>query len=66
MCSRMMKLERGFPHVGMGSSAQQLVVVIIASKLPQFEGTDELGGLLCKGYMDTSTSSSPFSPRQHC
>jgi hypothetical protein len=50
----------------MGSLTQQVVAAPITSGPPQVEGTGESGGLLCKGYTDTSTFSSLCFPHQHC
>jgi hypothetical protein len=61
----MLKPEPCFSLVEKGSSAQQDIVAPIAFGLLQAKGTDELGGLLCKDYTDTSTSSSLFFPCQH-
>jgi hypothetical protein len=64
--SRMLRLEPCYSHVEMGSSSHQAVVVLIASKPMQVEGTGDLGGPPCKGYTDTSNLSSMFFPHQHC
>jgi hypothetical protein len=66
LCSNMMRLEPCFSHVEMGSSAQQVVFALISFGPLQVEGTGELDGPSCKGYMDTWTFSSLFFPYQHC
>jgi hypothetical protein len=49
----------------MGSLTQQVVVVPITFRPPQDERTCELGALLCKVYMDTSTLFSLSFLSQH-
>jgi hypothetical protein len=51
------RLELYFSRVEMGSLTRQVVVVPITSGPPQAEGTDGSGGLPCKDYKDTLTSS---------
>jgi hypothetical protein len=62
----MWKPEPYFSLVEKGLSTQQVVVVLVASGLLRVEGIDESGGVPCKDYTDTLTSSSQFFPRQHC
>jgi hypothetical protein len=59
--SWMQKLEPYFSLVEKGLSTQQVVVVLVASGLPQAEGIGELSGHPCKSYMKTSPSSFHFS-----
>jgi hypothetical protein len=61
-CLWMRKPKPYFSLVEKGSSTQQVVVALIASGLLQAKGIGESGGIPCRDYMDTSTSSSPFFP----
>jgi hypothetical protein len=51
------RLELNYAHVEMDLLTRQAIYVPITSVHPQAEGTGESGGLLCKDYMGTSTSS---------
>jgi hypothetical protein len=53
LCSK--GIELNFSHEEMGSLTQKSIVASVMFGPPQVEGTGELGGLPCKGYMDTST-----------
>jgi hypothetical protein len=57
------RLELNFPHVEMGLLTRQATTVPITYASLQAEGTSELDGLPCNGYIDTSTSSFLCCPR---
>jgi hypothetical protein len=63
MCLK--RLESYFSHAEMGSLTQQFVVAPITFGPPQVKGTGESDGPPCKGYTDTSNSSSLCFPHHH-
>jgi hypothetical protein len=62
----MQKPKPDFSLVEKDLSTQQGVVALVSSGLLQVEGIGDSGGLSCRDYTDTSTSSSQIFPCQHC
>jgi hypothetical protein len=60
------RIELIFSHEEIGSLTKEVFAAPVTFGPPQAEGTGESGGLLCKGYMDTSTLFSLCFPHQHC
>jgi hypothetical protein len=59
------RLGLKFSHVEMNSLTWQVVVVPITYGPLQAKGIGDSGGLSCKDYIDTSTSSFMCFPHQH-